>query len=1204
MSSAVLDPRQMFPKEPVGTFPCSSSSSEDETEGSGSPHVEEAITASVPHTRSSPPPVSTPERPSATAAAAPQEYGPSLEAVRRLQSQYNRSLQVAEEQLAREVSPTTRRLTLLDVEIQPAKQLNIAGYGGMVSGVAPVVSDDEVEEDDDDDDEEESKDGANGERDNEGAGAEGGAKGASPLDSLIGTCLPGTPSKHGRASEMSNDAVNKHNTDSANDDAFLALQNKRYESMQTLGEMAIPGSSKPLALPAPPPVKTIEIATEAPRPTTGKAYFSFILGAASASQEAAAANQQHHHHQHHPQDTPPLLCNGEHHDLLVLEGDDKEDGASTSSDQVVAPLSPASPDELMDVDDDDGSDISGFSDLDHASTSSPIAGNAAATAIVAITPASKDELMDVDDHSDSDLDPDDDTDISANNIDKMNIGQGADTGVSWRDDSPKHQVHAHQYHRTRGNIAFRAPKFFRDGPDVAAAPTSSAPAVDVGGSLTKFSAIMSPLSCNDTDSPSSSTPSPGKYSTALTAAVVSSDIAKEGGEMDHDFSSSKAPGSKEGRSKGKKGWKKSLGKKLRIARKKKVASSSSKGSTAEHVPSQSPTQNQLEYENNPYDEVYSDDDEEDGLACPEDLEMPGIAPLEPVATSTALVVASSSADDEDEASYKEHQKRPDLDKLRHPEASQKKITPFSMWYDGEEDLVVHGKGDASVLTDDEAPTEENALALVPSPSNKSQSVTKMLAVFLSRNGTKCASAAAVVYDTDDDSSDDADNNDDASVGSRVGISRPTGCLYDEEEDAFGGGRDGVMEEGTDHFLNNFMSGPLQGYMTGRDPNAVENKDVKVIGRTVHKHTSQGVDSPVRGMSRGQYDGCGRHTTTYSTASLVEKGVDMVRAGGTTMKVYRLDGTGGGGGSGSNSGKVPGESVAAVSTTHVSSPADETHPPTREEAAKTKAGTGASSLQEASSAAQLAQPSVGASIPRSNRKTSNSILMSSLAYSALLDKDTIYDDNDDNESAPNNSALVQYKGPMRTPSSALILFGNNDERALAHRGLSSSTRNAGPAAPSTRAVTVSSESAITVVTEGLSSNAPTNKIFVLLLQPRMRLFELVHLVYYPSVATIGDLVDLIPNNATEQLLGNQTYIGLCRPNGEGGTTSILTDLELMASGAVDEGSANIYRGEILVAIPEGYSGEQCQRYAKPILANQEFSKLLSRSNPLAPNTENH
>ena len=70
-----------------------------------------------------------------------------------------------------------------------AKQLNSAGYGGMVSGVAPVVSDDEGEEIvDDDDDDEESEDGANGERYNEGARAEGGASAAPPLDSLIGTC--------------------------------------------------------------------------------------------------------------------------------------------------------------------------------------------------------------------------------------------------------------------------------------------------------------------------------------------------------------------------------------------------------------------------------------------------------------------------------------------------------------------------------------------------------------------------------------------------------------------------------------------------------------------------------------------------------------------------------------------------------------------------------------------------------------------------------------------------------------------------------------------------------------------------------------------------------------------------------------------------------------------------------------------------------
>ena len=1110
-----------------------------------------------------------------------------------MQSQYNKSLQVAEEQMAQMVTPTTRRLTRLEVDVQPDKQLNIAGYGGMVSSSAPVVSDGEEEEDEDVEEESDHDD----DLDDEGGAA------AEPLDGLIGTCLPGTPSKQGRASEItSTDTPAQTGTvpPSSDGDAFLALQNKRYESMQTLGEMAIPGSSKPLALPAPPPIKTIEIATEAPRPTTGKGYFSFILSAASASNEAAVADRRHHHH--HPQEKQLLLCNGENHKIPEEVGKD-EDEESTSLDQVVAPLSPASPDELMDVDDDDGSDCSGFSDLDHASTSSPLGvGAAATTAIVPTTPASRDELMDVDDYSDSDLDPDDDA-TGANTNGKIN--RTHDSGVTWRDDS-KHQVQPHQYHRTRGNIAFRAPKFFRDGPDLAA--PAPGPVTDVGGSSTKLSAIASPLSPDSAvDSPSP----PSKYtlavmssSTAATAAVVLSDIAKEGSDVDHDFSSQLDDPAGDGTStkKGKKSWKKSLGKKLKITRKKKKADSSSSGGnstadgTAEPSPegyAQTPTQNQSEYGNNPYDELYSDDDEEDGLACPEDLEMPGLHVV-PAATSTALIVASSSVDDEDDASYKEHQKRPDLDKFRHPEASQKKMTPFSMWYDGEEDLVVNGRGDESVLTDDEAPTEDNILALVPSPRNKSQSVTKMLSTFLSRNGSKCASAAAVVYDTDDDSSDDADNNDDASVGSRVGISRPTGCLYDEEEDAYGGGRDGVMEEGTDHFLNNFISGPLQGYMTGMDPNAVD-KEVKAIGRTVHKQTSQSADSPARGMSRRQYDACGRHTTTYSTASLVEKGVDMVGAGGTTMKVYRLEGTGSGGAKANGTS----EDAKKVPKIHVPSPADETHPPTREEIAKSKAGTGASSLQEASTATQAVQPSNAPSIPRASRKTSNSILMSSLAYSALLDENTIYDDDD--EAGPNSSALVEYNAPLRTPSSALVLFGNNNERALAVRG-STSTRNAGPAAPNTRAVTVSSESAITVVTEGLPSHAPTNKIFVLLLQPRMRLFELVQLVYYPSVATIGDLVDLIPNSATEQLLGNQAYVGLCRPNSEGSAASILTDLDLMASGAVDGGSANIYRGEILVAIPEGYSGEQCQRYSKPILANQEFSKLLARSNPLAPNTE--
>ena len=70
--------------------------------------------------------------------------------------------------------------------------------------------------------------------------------------------------------------------------------------------------------------------------------------------------------------------------------------------------------------------------------------------------------------------------------------------------------------------------------------------------------------------------------------------------------------------------------------------------------------------------------------------------------------------------------------------------------------------------------------------------------------------------------------------------------------------------------------------------------------------------------------------------------------------------------------------------------------------------------------------------------------------------------------------------------------------------------------------------------------------------------------------------MIPENATEPALGNQVYSGLCRPK----TKEEILDMELLASESHAGISAKISLGEILVAIPEGYSGEQCQRYAKP------------------------
>ena len=134
-----------------------------------------------------------------------------------------------------------------------------------------------------------------------------------------------------------------------------------------------------------------------------------------------------------------------------------------------------------------------------------------------------------------------------------------------------------------------------------------------------------------------------------------------------------------------------------------------------------------------------------------------------------------------------------------------------------------------------------------------------------------------------------------------------------------------------------------------------------------------------------------------------------------------------------------------------------------------------------------------------------------------------------------------------------------------------------------------------------------KVFVLLLQPASKIFELIQLVYHPNDATLQDLIDMIPANATEKALAAQTYKGICRPSGRDGGSKEYTDLSILASEPTSQSAssriktAGIGLGEIIVAIPDdGVStGAQVSALSKHILANPKLIKLLKRSDPLAP-----
>jgi hypothetical protein len=141
--------------------------------------------------------------------------------------------------------------------------------------------------------------------------------------------------------------------------------------------------------------------------------------------------------------------------------------------------------------------------------------------------------------------------------------------------------------------------------------------------------------------------------------------------------------------------------------------------------------------------------------------------------------------------------------------------------------------------------------------------------------------------------------------------------------------------------------------------------------------------------------------------------------------------------------------------------------------------------------------------------------------------------------------------------------------------------------------ISSKTITSVETE-----VATFKIFILLVAPRNKIFEIIQVFYPPLETTVQLLLDSIPSNATEPVLGSQTYVGLCRKNGQHLHADMLASAAALDSDTYNE-CAKIVRGEILVAIPKGYSALFCSRIAEPILSNPRVVKLLRKSDPLAP-----
>lgn len=108
-----------------------------------------------------------------------------------------------------------------------------------------------------------------------------------------------------------------------------------------------------------------------------------------------------------------------------------------------------------------------------------------------------------------------------------------------------------------------------------------------------------------------------------------------------------------------------------------------------------------------------------------------------------------------------------------------------------------------------------------------------------------------------------------------------------------------------------------------------------------------------------------------------------------------------------------------------------------------------------------------------------------------------------------------------------------------------------------------------------------QVVLLLMDPGTRRFELLQLEFDSSKALVSDVLLQVPLSATEPVLQNQTYVGVCNRFG----TEMIQRLRL---------AEFCTSNEVVLAIPEGLSPKDCAKLARPILGDPKVVAMLHPS----------
>jgi len=111
---------------------------------------------------------------------------------------------------------------------------------------------------------------------------------------------------------------------------------------------------------------------------------------------------------------------------------------------------------------------------------------------------------------------------------------------------------------------------------------------------------------------------------------------------------------------------------------------------------------------------------------------------------------------------------------------------------------------------------------------------------------------------------------------------------------------------------------------------------------------------------------------------------------------------------------------------------------------------------------------------------------------------------------------------------------------------------------------------------------TIQVVLLIMDPKTRRFELLQLEFDPEKALTSDVIAQIKSSATEQVLRDLEYVGICDSNGK------KLDGAKMLNTYCPEGN------EILMALPKGTDAKRCTKLANPILKDPSVLAMLKPS----------